>query len=144
MAETINYRIRFDSNGDAVLEDISSASAKVQQNISRTQSMCDKFGASFLKLGAIKNAIEGVGQGFNNIMKPGMDLQSSMADLSAITGLTGGKLDEIEGYARKAASTFGGSAAQSVESVVYDQSKVQSKSKSQQGSMFSHCFNCCV
>ncbi len=116
MSDTITYNIRFDSNGNAVLDKISGAAAKVQQSISRTQGVCDKFGASFIKLEAVKNAIDGVGQAFGNIMKPGMDVQSSMADLSAITGVTGQKLEEIEGYARKAAQAFGGSAAQSVES----------------------------
>jgi len=116
MSEAINYKIVFDSNGNAVLEKIVGASAKVQKSISKTQSICDKFGASFLKLDAVKNAIDGVGQAFTNIMTPGINLESSMADLSAITGVTGKKLGEIEGYARKAAETFGGSAAQSVES----------------------------
>jgi TP901 family phage tail tape measure protein len=114
-AQTINYSLIFDSNGNAVIDSVTEAATKLQKNISRTQSVCDKFGASFLKLDAIKSAIQGVGDGFANIMKPGLELQTSLADLSAITGATGKKLDEIEGYARKAAKTFGGSAAQSVE-----------------------------
>jgi len=114
-AQSINYNITFDSNGNAILGGLSNAATKLQNNISRTQSIADKFGASFLKLDAIKSAIQGVGDGFANIMKPGLELETSLADLSAITGATGKKLDEIEGYARKAAKTFGGSAAQSVE-----------------------------
>lgn len=116
MSGTITYTLNFDSNGNAVLGGITNAAAKVQKSISRTQEVCDKFGASFIKLEAAKRAIDGVAQGFRNIMTPGMEVQSSMADLSAITGLTGEKLNEIEGYARKAAKTFGGSAAQSIES----------------------------
>jgi len=116
MSGTITYTLKFDSNGNAVLGGITDAATKVQKSISKTQQVCDKFGASFLKLEMAKRAIEGVGQGFKNIMGPGMEVQSSMADLSAITGLTGEKLNEIEGYARKAAKTFGGSAAQSIES----------------------------
>ena len=114
-AQTINYSLIFDSNGNAVIDSVTQAATKLQNNISRTQSVCDKFGASFLKLEMAKRAIEGVGQGFANIMKPGLELETSLADLSAITGATGDKLNEIEGYARKAAKTFGGSAAQSVE-----------------------------
>ncbi len=38
-----------------------------------------------------------------------------MADLSAITGVTGRKLKEIEGYARSNVKAFGGDAAQSAE-----------------------------
>ena len=43
-------------------------------------------------------------------------LNASLADLSAISGETGESLKTIERYARDAAKTFGGSAAQSVES----------------------------
>jgi len=114
-AQSINYSIVFDSNGNAIIDNVTDSATKLQKTISRTQSVCDKFGASFLKLDAVKHAIEGVGQGFANIMKPGIELETSLADLSAITGATGEKLNEIEGYARKAAKTFGGSAAQSVE-----------------------------
>ena len=39
-----------------------------------------------------------------------------MHDLQAMTGLAGDKLQEIESYARNSAKTFGGSAAQGVES----------------------------
>lgn len=116
MSGTITYTVKFDSNGNAILGGITDAAAKVQKSIGKTQQVCSAFGASFIKLEAAKRAIDGVAQGFKNIMTPGMEVQSSMADLSAITGLTGEKLNEIEGYARKAAKTFGGSAAQSIES----------------------------
>lgn len=116
MSETITYTLKFDSNGNTVFDGITNAATKVQKSISRTQQVCEKFGASLIKLEVAKRAIEGVGQGFKNIMAPGIEMQSAMADLSAITGLTGEKLNEIEQNARKAAKTFGGSAAQSIES----------------------------
>lgn len=46
----------------------------------------------------------------------GVALNSSLADLSAIAGVTGDKLKEIEGYARDTAKTFGTDAVSSVES----------------------------
>ena len=49
-------------------------------------------------------------------LQPGAALNASLADLSAISGQTGESLRRIEGYARETAKTFGGSAAQSVES----------------------------
>ena len=49
-------------------------------------------------------------------LAPGAALNASLADLSAISGETGESLKTIERYARDAAKTFGGSAAQSVES----------------------------
>ena len=40
---------------------------------------------------------------------------ATLTDLSALTGVAGDKLKQIESYARATAKTFGGSAAQSVE-----------------------------
>jgi hypothetical protein len=40
-------------------------------------------------------------------IKPGADLNASLADLSAITDVAGKGLQEIEGYDRDAAKTFG-------------------------------------
>ena len=55
-------------------------------------------------------------QAISGLNAPGMELSSSMHDLQAMTGVAGEKLKEIEGYARDSAKTFGGSAAQGVES----------------------------
>ena len=116
MSNVIEYTLKFDSNGNAVIDKITGSASKLQNNLSKTQNVCDRFGASFLKWNAINDAINNVGNGFKSLMTPGLNLESSMADLHAITGLTGDKLKEIEGYARDAAKTFGGSAAQGVES----------------------------
>lgn len=70
---------------------------------------------SQVKLESITNSIGNFKQTLEEVNAPGMALESSMADLSAITGITGEKLDEIEGKARKNAKAFGGDAAGSVE-----------------------------
>lgn len=73
-----------------------------------------KLGA--IRLNAIIEQISRVSDGISSLNAPGMSLSTSMHDLQAITGVAGDKLKEIEGYARTAAKTFGGSAAQGVES----------------------------
>lgn len=60
--------------------------------------------------------VNAAASGLESINNPGLQLSSSMADLEAITGVTGQKLKEIEGYARENAKTFGGEASQSAES----------------------------
>lgn len=59
-------------------------------------------------------------QNLNNVLldsvQPGIKLNSSLADLSAITGVTGNKLKEIEMAARASAKVFGTDASQNVES----------------------------
>lgn len=46
---------------------------------------------------------------------PGLSFESQMADLSAITGITGGELQDLGDKARKNAGVFGGDASKSVE-----------------------------
>lgn len=60
--------------------------------------------------------VEGFSRTVDETLAPGAALNASLADLSAISGETGESLKTIERYARDAAKTFGGSAAQSVES----------------------------
>ncbi|MBB5334477.1 phage tail tape measure protein [Chryseobacterium koreense] len=71
---------------------------------------------SAIKLNAVIDNINRVADGINSLNGPGMNLSTSMHDLSAMTGVAGDKLKEIEGYAREAAKTFGGSAAEGAES----------------------------
>jgi TP901 family phage tail tape measure protein len=69
-----------------------------------------------IKLTSILDQVDRVANGLNTLNKPGLDLSTNMHELQAITGVAGDKLKEIEGYARKSAKTFGGSAADGVES----------------------------
>lgn len=69
-----------------------------------------------IKLSSVIDQIDRVATGLNSLNGPGMDLSTSMYDLQAMTGVAGDKLKEIEGYARASAKTFGGSAADGVES----------------------------
>lgn len=57
-----------------------------------------------------------IADGFSSLAQPGLQLSTSMYDLQAITGVAGEKLKEIESYARENAKTFGGTAADGVES----------------------------
>lgn len=61
-------------------------------------------------------AMQGMKNGLDNIFNSGKAVNSSLADFSAITGQTGQGLKQIEEYARQTAKTFGGSAANSIES----------------------------
>jgi TP901 family phage tail tape measure protein len=55
-------------------------------------------------------------QGLNDLNAPGLKFESSMADMQAITGLSGKALSELGEKARENAKTFGGDAASSLES----------------------------
>lgn len=63
----------------------------------------------------IKNAVQGVADGFEQISTSGIKLDSNMHDLSAVAGVTGDGLKQIEQFARQSAKTFGTDASVAVE-----------------------------
>jgi TP901 family phage tail tape measure protein len=69
-----------------------------------------------IKLDSFINVVNSAANGLNNMAEPGLKLSSSLAELQAITNVTGSELKIIEGYARANAKAFGGDAAGSVES----------------------------
>lgn len=109
-AETLNYIIQINSNIDKVNSQFNSFQNKFSSGIDKIQKSINS-----IRLSAIISNIDSVANGLSSINDPGIKLSSSLADLSAITGQTGEKLQEIEGYARQNAKTFGGSAADGVE-----------------------------
>ena len=118
MDQQINYGINFALNGAQL-------SAMVSQVNSGIAGMTNNFSGAFgrlqqsinrISLTSVLQQINGVADGLQSLAGPGLDLSTSLYDLQAITGVAGDKLKEIEGYARASAETFGGSAAQGVES----------------------------
>lgn len=87
----------------------------VQQKTSNLVNSIQKQIAS-IRLTSIIEQVERVSNAINSLNGPGLKLSTSMHDLQAMTGVAGQKLKDIEGYARNSAKTFGGSAAEGVES----------------------------
>ena len=94
---------------------VENAVVKVDSAFAKTLKVIEA-GISRIKISSITQQVNQLADGLNSVAAPGLNLSTSMADLSAITGITGDKLKEIEGYARQNAKAFGGDAAQSVES----------------------------
>jgi TP901 family phage tail tape measure protein len=124
MNNVFNYIFKITSDAEKVTAGMNKLNASVDKIQGNTVSMDATFKKSFasmqssintIKLSSILDQVDRVATGLNTLNKPGIDLTSSMADLSAITGVTGDKLKDIEGYARQSAKTFGGTAAQGVE-----------------------------
>lgn len=119
MSGNTTYMFTIQVNGataTASLNNVSNAAAG-------TTTMFEKMSGSIRRMGDCAFAFNNINQGLQNLsdkldnaIAPGIALNTSLADLSAVTGVTGKGLKEIEGYARNTAKTFGGSAAQGVES----------------------------
>lgn len=62
-----------------------------------------------------KNIAQSIADGFNQLSSAGITLDSQMHDLSAVAGVTGDGLKQIETFARQSAKAFGTDAAVAVE-----------------------------
>lgn len=103
--------IQINSNVDKASASFNKFSNGVQKEIDKIQKKLNSVTMeSFIR--NVKSASDGI----TSMNDPGMKLSTSMYDLQAITGVTGNKLKEVEGYARQNAKTFGGKAAESAES----------------------------
>jgi TP901 family phage tail tape measure protein len=109
-SNALDYTITINSNFDKVNASFNAFQKNIGGGIDNINRSLNS-----IQLSSIIQQIGNVADGINSINAPGLELSTSMADLSAITGVTGGKLKEIEGYARESAKTFGGSAADGVE-----------------------------
>lgn len=112
MANALNFNLQFFSN-------ISSTFDEINKNIKKTTENVNGIDASFSKFIALEGIVTGLGNmksAIEGVVTPGANLNHNMMELSAITGVTGDKLKEIEGYARNTAKSFGIDASQQVES----------------------------
>lgn len=78
-------------------------------------SAIDRIGQKAFVFNNISTAVGGIVSEFNAAVQPGIDFNSSLTDMSAITGVTGDALDVLGGNARQLAKDFGIDAAGAVE-----------------------------
>ncbi|MEG3973464.1 phage tail tape measure protein, partial [Microcoleus sp. herbarium8] len=116
MDNTLNYNLQFVTNGNSVFQGLNSGLNAVNET---TQKVTKSFGDCYKSLLAVELASQGISQlsqMLEEVIAPGIALNTQMADLSAITGLTGQGLKDIEIAARASAKTFGTDASQNVNS----------------------------
>lgn len=113
---SFNYSFNVTGNCNAAISEIAENVDTLNKKIVDSTGFFEVFQSKLFKVNQFAQSIEGVAQGMEGIMRPGAELNAQLADLSAISGATGKELQTIERYARDTAKTFGGSAAQSVES----------------------------
>ena len=113
---TFNYAFNITGNCSAAVVDIAENVDELNRKIKDTTAGFEIFQSTIFKINQATQYIENLNQSFQNTIAPGVALESSLADLSAISGVTGEGLADIERKARATAKEFGGSAAQAVES----------------------------
>lgn len=116
MSNILNYGIDFSVRPINIFQTLNQ---QINQVTANTQNMTNNFGDSWKKLlsaNQVFDSIRNLKSLLDDVVQPGIKLNTSLTDLSAITGLTGQSLDGISEAARASARAFGTDAAQNVES----------------------------
>lgn len=84
----------------------------------KTSTSFNSIGKSLKALNfvSVTQGFQNVAQGFNDLNAPGLKFTSALADVEAITGVTGKQLELLGQKARESAKEFGGTASDSLES----------------------------
>jgi TP901 family phage tail tape measure protein len=113
MNNVFSYLFNFSASGDGAVKASIEGIDKSAKRVSGSIGNCFK---ELLTFREISNSISQLNMGLDQLIAPGVALNSNMKELSAITGVTGKGLKEIENLARSSAKVFGTDAAQNVES----------------------------
>ena len=114
--DSINYNLNFTSNGGQIFASINSGLQKVQDNTTKTTKVFGDCYKALLSVNLASQGLQQLSQTLDSVVAPGIELNTQIADLSAITGLTGQGLKDIEIAARQSSKTFGTDASQNVNS----------------------------
>lgn len=109
------------NNVTAVVDKVNAVFGKTTNTVnSFNNKVSNSFNTISEKLSGLRfsnflTQVNAVTDGLNSLAAPGLQFGSSMADLSALTGITGKELEELGAKAKASASEFGGSASASLE-----------------------------
>lgn len=115
MASVFDYIFNIGGNYTATINGMSSATGDFTARVDGAQSMLTKMTTALAGIDLAKNALEGLKQATDAMSASGIALDSNMHDLSAVAGVTGDGLKQIETFARQSAKAFGTDASVAVE-----------------------------
>ena len=116
MNQTVNINFNISGNAAGATANITNNINQLGAELKGVFNIFDSFKGKIVYIQQLSQFVQNLSDNISSAIQPGVALNSSLADLSAIAGVTGDKLKEIEGYARDTAKTFGTDAASSVES----------------------------
>ena len=115
MDQTVNIKFNISGNASETTANITNNINQLNAEVKGVINIFDSLGGKIVYFQQLSQSVQNFRDNFSSAIQPGVALNSSLADLSAIAGVTGDKLKEIEGYARDTAKTFGTDAASSVD-----------------------------
>lgn len=115
MASVFDYIFNIGGNYTATINGMSTATGDFSAKVSGAQNRIGKLTTMLASIDLVKNSIDGIKQATDAFSGSGIALDKNMHDLSAVAGVTGDSLKQIEGFARQSAKTFGTDASVAVE-----------------------------
>lgn len=115
MASVFDYIFKIGGNFTAQMNGMSAAAGNFTAQVAGADSGTRKFTSALATFSYLKDVFQNVADGFSQLSGAGIKLDSQMHDLSAVAGVTGDGLKQIEGFARQSAKAFGTDASVAVE-----------------------------
>lgn len=113
--KAFEYLFNINGNFETAINGMTQATGKFNASVNSAQGIVEKLSAHLARLGVFTESVKNVTEGIQAVSQSGITLDSQMHDLSAVAGVTGAKLKEIESYARESAKAFGTDASVAVE-----------------------------
>ena len=115
MASIFNYTFNINGNYSNSIDVMINQTNQFSKAVNSATGFMDELGQKAMGFAAIADVVQNTNEAISSLCEAGIALDSQMHDLSAVAGVTGDELKEIERYARESAKTFGTDAATAVE-----------------------------
>lgn len=115
MASVFDYIFNIGGNFTAQISGMSAAAGSFSASVEGADSGVRKFTGTLATFSYLKDVFQNMADGVTALSGSGIKLDSQMHDLSAVAGVTGEGLKQIETFARSSAKAFGTDASVAVE-----------------------------
>ena len=113
--QAFEYIFNVGGNFQAKIDGMTDATGAFSAKVNGAQNSLAGLQTKLAVIGLATDYVQKLSQTLTNATKGGVELNSKMHDLSAVAGVTGEGLKQIEQYARQSAKAFGTDAATAVE-----------------------------
>lgn len=115
MASVFDYIFNIGGNFTSQMNGMNTAVGNFSGQAEVAESQSRKLASTLATFTYLKDVFQNLADGVSSFSSAGIQLDSQMHDLSAVAGVTGETLKQIEGFARDSAKAFGTDASVAVE-----------------------------
>ena len=115
MSSVFDYIFNIGGNYSATINGMTAATGNFTAEVKKSQKWTETLTGALARFDYLNNVVRNMADGINSVSAAGVKLDSQMHDLSAVAGVTGDGLKQIETFARQSAKAFGTDASVAVE-----------------------------